>query len=79
MPAEGYNYHLTIPWHVARLHFKMLKERCQDACITLDDKELYRMQGEARAYKKLDNLPEHLDIIQEEEPKGKETQDGSSS
>jgi hypothetical protein len=72
--VEGYNYHLSIPWHIALAYFRQLKERCQDQCMTLDDKELYRMQGEARAYKKLENLPEHLTIINEEEPEGKEEQ-----
>ncbi len=50
----------------------MMKERAQDDCLSLDEKELYRMQGEARVYKRLENLPEKLDIIHEEEPEGKE-------
>ena len=69
--AEGYNYHLTIPWHVARAYFKHLKERCQDDCMELQDTELYRMQGEARAYKKLEHMPEQLNM--RDEPEGKET------
>jgi len=71
--AEGYNYHLTIPWHVARLYLKRLKERAHDDCMTLEDKELYRMQGRAQAYKMLDNMPEQLTMIEDETPKGKET------
>ena len=42
--------------------------------MTLEDKELYRMQGEARAYKKLSNLPEQLTIREADEiPEEKET------
>ncbi len=71
--AEAYNYHLTIPWHVARAYFKHLKERSNDECMTLEDKELYRMQGRAQAYKMLDNMPEQLTLREEEKPEGKET------
>ena len=71
--ANDFNYHHTIPWYVARAYFKHLKERCQDSCMTLEDKELYRMQGEARAYKKLSNLPEQLTIREADEiPEEKE-------
>jgi len=71
--SEGYNYHLTIPWHVARSYFRKLKERSLDQCIELNDIELYRMQGEARAYKKLNNLPEALTEVMAGEPEEKET------
>ena len=71
--AEGYNYHLSIPWHVARSYFKMLKERANDESMNLSDKELHWSQGRAQAYKMLDNLPEQLDVVAGEE---KETKDG---
>ena len=73
--AEGYNYHLTIPWHVARSYFRKLKERSLDQCIELNDIELYRMQGEARAYKKLDHLDEQLTMLEDGHafPERKET------
>lgn len=58
--AEGYNFRLNIPWYILEKHFKEEKEHCQDKCMELDDKELYRMQGEARVFKRLANLPEQL-------------------
>ncbi len=67
--AEGDNYNLTIPWHVAKAYFKMLKERANDESMTLSDKELHWAQGRAQAYKMLDNMPEQLSVVMaDEEP-----------
>ena len=67
------DYRQVIPWYIIKRHLKTLADETAGRAFTEgDDKELFRLQGEYRLLKKLENLPEtlmQLDEADEEEKK----------
>lgn len=57
----------TIRWSQVKARLEELLSQVRASMDDAHADELYRLQGEARAYKKLMNLPEALALIQNED------------